>query len=136
MEAGARIESELRAAIDRAAAAGCPPTFAKALDYAVFPGGARVRPQLCLAVAGACGAPRSALSAASAAALELLHCASLVHDDLPCMDDDDYRRGKPTAHKAFTEALAVLGGDALCIYAFEVLSRQFVHRKISHRTKR
>jgi geranylgeranyl diphosphate synthase type II len=55
------------------------------------------------------------------AAVEMLHTFSLIHDDLPCMDDDDFRRGKPTAHKAFSEALAVLGGDALCIYAYECL---------------
>jgi geranylgeranyl diphosphate synthase type II len=59
----------------------------------------------------------------ASAAVEMLHTFSLMHDDLPCMDDDDWRRGKPTAHKAFSEALAVLGGDALCIYAFEVLGR-------------
>jgi geranylgeranyl diphosphate synthase type II len=58
----------------------------------------------------------------AAAAIEMLHTFSLIHDDLPCMDDDDFRRGKPTAHKAFNEALAVLGGDALCIMAFEVLA--------------
>ncbi|MGJ3230823.1 MAG: polyprenyl synthetase family protein [Oceanicaulis sp.] len=123
MEAGARIEAELRAAVDRAAAAGCPPTFAKALDYAVFPGGARLRPQLCLAVAGACGEPRSPLSVATAAALELLHCASLVHDDLPAFDDADLRRGKPTVHAAFGEPLAVLAGDALIVAAFETIAR-------------
>jgi geranylgeranyl diphosphate synthase type II len=71
----------------------------------------------------ACGGAfgdRNALLAGSA--IEMLHTFSLIHDDLPCMDDDDFRRGKPTAHKAFTEALAVLGGDALCIFAYEVLS--------------
>jgi geranylgeranyl diphosphate synthase type II len=59
---------------------------------------------------------------AASAALEMFHTFSLIHDDLPCMDDDDFRRGKPTAHKAFSEALAVLGGDALCIAAFEILA--------------
>ena len=57
------------------------------------------------------------------AAVEMLHTFSLIHDDLPCMDDDDFRRGKPTAHKAFNEALAVLGGDALCIFAYECLGK-------------
>jgi geranylgeranyl diphosphate synthase type II len=59
----------------------------------------------------------------ASAALEMFHTFSLIHDDLPCMDDDDFRRGKPTAHKAFNEALAVLGGDALCISAFEILAK-------------
>lgn len=123
MEAGARIEAELRAAVDRAAGGECPPRLAQALDYAVFPGGARVRPQLCLAVAGACGDPDPALSAAAAAALELLHCASLVHDDLPAFDNADLRRGKPTVHAAFGEPLAVLVGDALIVAAFETVAR-------------
>jgi geranylgeranyl diphosphate synthase type II len=123
MEAGARIEAELRAAMDRAAGGDCPPKFARALDYAVFPGGARVRPQLCLAVAGACGDPDPGLSVAAAAALELLHCASLVHDDLPAFDNAHLRRGKPTVHAEFGEPLAVLVGDALIVAAFETVSR-------------
>ncbi|MFW5660083.1 MAG: polyprenyl synthetase family protein [Oceanicaulis sp.] len=123
MDGEARIEAELRAAVDRAAAQGCPPTFAKALDYAVFPGGARVRPQLCLAVAGACGDGEPALSSAAAAALELLHCASLVHDDLPAFDNAGLRRGKPTVHARYGEPLAVLVGDALIVAAFETVAR-------------
>jgi geranylgeranyl diphosphate synthase type II len=73
------------------------------------------------ACGGAFGTDRSVLLAA--AAYEMFHTFSLIHDDLPCMDDDDLRRGKPTAHRAFSEALAVLGGDALCILAFECLAR-------------
>ena len=81
-----RIETALANAIARAEA-GAPPKLASALRYAVFPGGARVRPRLCLAVAAACGDDNPALSDAMGAAIELLHCASLVHDDLPCFDD-------------------------------------------------
>jgi geranylgeranyl diphosphate synthase type II len=89
--------------------------------HAVFPGGARIRPQLCIAVARACGDDAPALSDAAAAAIELLHCASLVHDDLPCFDDADTRRGQPTVHRAYGERLAVLAGDALIVLAFQVL---------------
>ena len=123
MDAGTRIEAELRAAIDRASGTDCPPRFAAALDYAVFPGGARVRPKLCLAVAGACGDRDPALSTAAAAALELLHCASLVHDDLPAFDNADLRRGKPSVHAKYGEPLAILAGDALIVLAFETLAR-------------
>jgi geranylgeranyl diphosphate synthase type II len=117
-----RIESALLAAIAKAEA-GAPPRLAGALRHAVFPGGARVRPRLCLAVAGACGDDQPALSDAAAASLELLHCASLVHDDLPCFDDATLRRGRPSVHKAFGEPLAVLAGDALIVLAFETLAR-------------
>ena len=77
---------------------GAPPLLASALRYCVFPGGHRIRPQLCLAVARACGDRDPAAADAAAAAIELLHCASLVHDDLPCFDDADLRRGKPSVH--------------------------------------
>ncbi len=88
-----------------------------------FPRGARVRPRLVLAVAGACGDDRPALSAAAAAAVELLHCASLVHDDMPCFDDAETRRGKPSVHRAFGAPLALLAGDALIVLAFQTLAR-------------
>jgi geranylgeranyl diphosphate synthase type II len=117
-----RIETALLAAIAEAEA-GAPPRLAAALRHSVFPGGARVRPRLCLAVAGACGDDRPALSDAAAASLELLHCASLVHDDLPCFDDAPLRRGRPSVHRAFGEPLAVLSGDALIVLAFETLAR-------------
>jgi len=123
MEAKARIEAELYAAIERATGQDCPPKFAEALSHAVFPGGARVRPQLCLAVAGACGDSDPALADASAAALELLHCASLVHDDLPAFDNADLRRGRPSVHAAYGEPLAVLVGDALIVLAFETVAQ-------------
>jgi geranylgeranyl diphosphate synthase type II len=93
------------------------------MRYAVFPGGARIRPRLCLAVARACADDKPTLSAATAAAIELLHCASLVHDDLPCFDDAATRRGRPTVHKAFGEQIAVLTGDALIVLAFQAIGR-------------
>ncbi|MCP2671194.1 polyprenyl synthetase family protein [Maricaulaceae bacterium EIL42A08] len=123
MDADARIEAELHAAIDRAGGKGCPPRFSEALAYAVFPGGARVRPQLLLAVAGACGDPDPGLTDAAGAALEFLHCASLVHDDLPAFDDASQRRGKPSVHSVFGEPLAILTGDALIVLAFETIAR-------------
>ncbi len=122
MDAGTRIEQALNGAVARAETASAPPKLAAALRYAVFPGGARVRPQLCLAVARACGDDTPAMSDSAAAAIELLHCASLVHDDLPCFDDADLRRGKPTVHAAYGEALGVLAGDALIVMAFECLA--------------
>lgn len=101
-----------------------PRSVHAAMRYSMFAGGKRVRPCLIMATHEACGGTFGERNVALAsAAVEMLHTFSLVHDDLPCMDDDDFRRGKPTAHKAFTEALAVLEGDALCIYAFEVLAR-------------
>lgn len=106
-----------------------PPRLAAALDHAVFPGGARVRPQLCLAVARAWGAHAPGeLTLAAAAAVELLHCASLVHDDLPCFDDAAERRGRPSVHAAFGEATAVLVGDALIVKSFEVLAHALRRR--------
>ena len=100
-----------------------PPKLAASVDYAVFPGGARVRPTLCLSVAEACGEDDYAIAESSAVALELIHCASLVHDDLPCFDNSELRRGKPTVHRAFGETVAVLAGDSLIILAFENLAR-------------
>ena len=123
----ARIEHALADALALGEAAGCPPRLAMALRHAVFPGGARVRPRLCLAVAHACGDDRPAVSDAAAASIELLHCASLVHDDLPCFDDAAVRRGRPSVHKAFGERLAVLAGDALIVLAFQTLARGGVH---------
>ncbi len=117
-----RIEASLQAAlegVDRDA----PPRLRAALHHAVFPGGARVRPRLALAVSGACGGHPPGLALATGCALELLHCASLVHDDLPCFDDADLRRGRPSVHKAFGEPLAVLAGDALILLAFETVAR-------------
>jgi geranylgeranyl diphosphate synthase type II len=99
-----------------------PPGLAEALSYAVFPGGARVRPRLCLEVARACGEVTD-LAYAAACSIELLHCASLVHDDLPCFDGAATRRGRPSVHRAYGEAMAVLVGDGLMVQAFSTLAR-------------
>lgn len=117
------FEYVLRSAVAEAADSRCPRQLAAALNYAVFPGGARVRPKLCLAVALAnnCNAP--ALAAAAAASVELLHCASLVHDDLPCFDNAAERRGRPSVHASFGEPIALLAGDALIVSAFALLAR-------------
>lgn len=119
MALASRVEAALLAAIERADTPQTPPLLAKALRYAVFPGGARVRPLLCLAVAQACGDDQPALSDAAAAAVELMHCASLVHDDLPCFDNAATRRGKPSVHSTYGEPLALLAGDGLIVMAFE-----------------
>jgi geranylgeranyl diphosphate synthase type II len=123
MDAVSRIENALADSVLLAEAAGAPPRLAAALRHAVFPRGARVRPRLVLAVAGACGDDRPALAAAAAAAVELLHCASLVHDDMPCFDDAETRRGRPSVHRAFGAPLALLSGDALIVLAFQTLAR-------------
>jgi geranylgeranyl diphosphate synthase, type II len=95
-----------------------PESVRKAMRYSLFAGGKRLRPTLVLAAAECCGlAPRKALK--TAAALEMIHTYSLIHDDLPAMDDDDLRRGKPTNHKVFGEAMAILAGDGLLTKAFE-----------------
>ncbi len=99
-----------------------PQRLHEAMRYSVLGGGKRVRPILLLATAQALGLPEAQVEAA-ACALELVHVYSLVHDDLPAMDDDDLRRGRPTCHKAFDEATALLVGDALQSLAFELLAR-------------
>jgi geranylgeranyl diphosphate synthase type II len=119
---GNAIEHSLSAALSSVIGSDCPPKLAEAIRYSVFPGGARIRPRLALAVACACGQDDPAVANAAAAAIELLHCASLVHDDLPCFDDASTRRGKASVHRAFGERLAVLVGDALIVLAFETLA--------------
>ena len=99
-----------------------PALLSKAIRHAVFPGGARIRPQLTLAVAQACGNDDPQLSMASAIAIEMMHCASLVHDDLPCFDDADMRRGQTSVHKEYGERLAVLTGDALIVMAYQTIA--------------
>jgi farnesyl diphosphate synthase len=98
-----------------------PPSLMAAMRHAVLGGGKRLRPFLTIETARMLGAAGEGPSRAGAA-IELLHCYSLVHDDLPSMDDDDLRRGRPTVHKAFDEATAILAGDALQSLAFEVLA--------------
>ncbi len=117
-----RIEAALRTAVARVTAPPCPPGLRGALRAAVLPGGGRLRPHLTLAVAAACGDDAPALADAAAAAIELLHCASLVHDDLPCFDDAAVRRGRPTVHVGYGEPRAVLTGDALIVEAFRTVS--------------
>jgi geranylgeranyl diphosphate synthase type II len=96
-----------------------PATIHKAMRYSLFAGGKRLRPILCLAAAEACGGlTKSALPLACA--LECIHTYSLIHDDLPSMDNDDFRRGRPTCHKVFGDGIAVLAGDALLTIAFEI----------------
>lgn len=111
-----------------------PATIHKAMRYSIFAGGKRMRPALCLAAASACGgSEKDALSLACA--VECIHTYSLIHDDLPAMDNDDFRRGKPTNHKVFGEGVAVLAGDALLTQAFEVAAQcknfpRYPHDKI------
>lgn len=108
--------------VDRESRGDCPPRLAEAMHYSVRAGGKRLRPILTLLASEACGAgPGAALPAACA--LELIHTYSLIHDDLPAMDDDDLRRGLPTCHRAFDEATAILAGDALLTLAFEIISQ-------------
>jgi len=123
MDVAGRIERALTAALMPNEAAPCPPKLANALHAAVFPGGHRIRPKLCLSVALACGDRDPQAADAAAAAIELLHCASLVHDDLPCFDDANLRRGLPSIHVAFGEPIAVLVGDTLIVSAFETIAR-------------
>ena len=108
-------------ALDRflPAAAAKPATIHRAMRYSLFAGGKRMRPALCLAAAAACGGDEAA-AMPLACAVECIHTYSLIHDDLPAMDNDDYRRGKLTNHKVFGEGIAVLAGDALLTQAFEI----------------
>ncbi|MCG5548081.1 polyprenyl synthetase family protein [Halorhodospira halochloris] len=124
MEPIQRIERALESAVARAVAEPAPPRLAEAVRHAVFAGGARVRPRLCLTVAMACGDESPELADAAAVAIELMHCASLVHDDLPCFDDAATRRGQPSVHVAYGERLAVLAGDALIVQSLETLALQ------------
>lgn len=113
-----RIEAELQVCMTQAAR---ELTIGAAGEYALMGPGKRLRPLLTLMAADSCGAdPSSAMPAAMA--IEMVHAFSLVHDDLPCMDDDDMRRGRPTTHKKFGEAMALLAGDALLASAFQKLS--------------
>jgi len=104
------------------AEAQVPVSLHKAMRHSVFAGGKRLRPVLCLAAAEALGNSTDDVLPL-AGALECLHTFTLIHDDLPCMDDDDFRRGKPTCHKVYGEAVAVLAGDALQAVAFEMVCR-------------
>jgi geranylgeranyl diphosphate synthase type II len=109
-----------------------PATIHAAMRYSVFAGGKRLRPVLCLAAAEACGGEVSN-ALAPACAVELMHTYSLVHDDLPAMDDDDLRRGRPTCHKVYGEGMAVLCGDALLTESFIVLAQTEATKRYSTR---
>jgi geranylgeranyl diphosphate synthase, type II len=128
--AGSEMTTRIEQALVRALASVMrndgPPGLASAMRYAVFPRGGRIRPRLSLAVNAACGGDMGELAAGAAAAIELLHCASLVHDDLPCFDNAEIRRGRPSVHRAFGESLALLAGDALIVLAFQTLARSAV----------
>jgi len=123
--------AELRPRIDAALAArcefsaDCPERLREAIRYSLLAPGKRLRPMLVLLAAEACGGSVEAAMPA-ACAVEMIHAYSLVHDDLPAMDDDDLRRGRPTCHKAFDEATAILAGDSLLALAFEVLAREIL----------
>ena len=111
-----------------------PATIHRAMRYSLFAGGKRIRPALCLAAAAACGGDE-ADALPLACAVECIHTYSLIHDDLPAMDDDDYRRGKLTNHKVFGEGIAVLAGDALLTQAFEIAAKckgwpRYSHQRI------
>jgi len=109
-----------------------PTTLHKAMRYSLFAGGKRMRPALVLAAAAACGG-READALPLACAVECIHTYSLVHDDLPAMDNDDYRRGKLTNHKVFGEGIAILAGDALLTQAFEIAAQARTWPRYSHR---
>lgn len=113
-----------------------PPQLHRAMHYSLFPGGKRLRPILALAAAEAVGG-RAADALPLACSLELIHTYSLIHDDLPSMDNDDLRRGKPTCHRIFGEALAILAGDALLTEAFHILTRPDLMKGVpsSHRLR-
>ena len=118
------------------AASTKPKTIHKAMRYSIFAGGKRLRPVICLATAEVLGGKIEA-ALPLACAVECIHTYSLIHDDLPCMDNDDFRRGKPTSHKVFGEGMAVLAGDALLTIAFEMAASckgwpRYSHAAIIH----
>jgi farnesyl diphosphate synthase len=115
------VESRLSALLDGTARSGAPERIVAAMRHATLGGGKRLRPFLAIETAALFDVAVEAATEA-AAAIELVHCYSLVHDDLPAMDNDDMRRGRPTVHKAFDEWTAILAGDALLTLAFEVLA--------------
>src|SRR6187402_2185116 len=98
-----------------------PSTLHKAMRHSIFAGGKRLRPILCMAAGEACGGSKE-MATFAACAVECMHTYSLIHDDLPCMDDDDMRRGVPTCHKVYGDGVAVLAGDSLQALAFELVA--------------
>src|SRR5262245_14145415 len=122
LDYAATVRPEIDAALDRFSTydADCPARLKAAIRHSLLAPGKRLRPLLVLMSAEACGCDRG-LALPAACAVEMIHTYSLIHDDLPAMDDDDLRRGLPTCHAAFGEALAILAGDALLAQAFETL---------------
>ncbi len=132
----AEVEARLAALLDDVARAGettRPARLMAAMRHGALDGGKRLRPFLTMAAAEACGSRHAALSAGCA--IELVHCYSLVHDDLPAMDDDALRRGRPTVHIAYDEATAILAGDALLTLAFELMASEATHPDPGTRTQ-
>ena len=129
-ESKALVEENL---VRYANALQCPDVIREAMMYSLEAGGKRLRPLLLFATLQAFGKDRE-LGIGTACALGMIRLYSLIHDDLPCMDDDDLRRGKPTNHKVFGEAMAVLAGDGLLTYAFQVVTEQD-HKEITSETK-
>ncbi len=119
----ARVEALLNARAERLESAGTPPRLAAAMRYSLLAGGKRLRPVLCLAFADLVARQSTVSTVAedAACAVEYIHTYSLVHDDLPALDNDDLRRGRPTNHKVFGEAMAILAGDALLTEAFHLV---------------
>ena len=116
------VDTALRGAIECNLPLG---TIRNAVEYALFPAGKRIRPRLAMSICSDLGADPISI-APSAAAIELLHSASLIHDDLPALDNDDYRRGKPSLHRQFGEAVAILVGDLMTALAFNLVTRQSI----------
>ncbi|MEL7528648.1 MAG: polyprenyl synthetase family protein [Pseudomonadota bacterium] len=136
-EQGARIETVLERILDLAALDGeiaRPPRLVDAMRHGALNGGKRLRPILVIETARLFGRDGDSVLQ-TACALELIHCYSLIHDDLPAMDDDDLRRGQPTVHKAFDEATAILAGDALLTLAFDVAGDEKVHNDAAVRLR-
>jgi geranylgeranyl diphosphate synthase type II len=129
------IEERIHAALERhfreVVSPNTPPSLRAAIEHAILPGGALIRPQLYMAVAVVSGDDAPLLTDAGAVALELMHCASLVHDDMPCFDNAQMRRGKKSVHAAFSEPIALLTGDALIVMAYQVLLSESAKRPLS-----
>ena len=118
-----RTASSVNAALDAACPQKYPETLNEAMRYSLLAGGKRVRPALCLAACEMVGGDAAA-AMPTACAMEMVHTMSLIHDDLPAMDNDDFRRGRPTNHKVYGENMAILAGDAMLTYAFEHVARE------------
>lgn len=123
MQATARIDRAMKKALNSLTDSNTPPRLAECLDYVLFPGGSKVRPRLVIAIADACGSSSYELADAAAVAVEMLHCASLIQDDMQCFDAADIRRGRASVHSAYGPALAILASDALIVGSFDVLSQ-------------